>query len=571
MKIKPIHIGKRRRHLMDHSRLRIMVVMIAFLVGFAVLSLRIFAVAITDKENIAALSGYRPSAPIYSRANIVDRNGVLLAANLTTASLYANPKRILNVPYTVNALQRIFPHLEGAALENKLNSDKYFVLIQRNLTPKEQQQVNSLGIHGLEFQQEEKRIYPHQALASHVVGFTSVDGMGLAGIERYFDKTLSRPNEDGSPKEPLVLSMDVRMQHAVRDTLLKTVKEFKAKAASGIVMDIHSGEILAMVSLPDFDPNTPGDASNGEKFNRNSLGVYEMGSTFKIFNTALALESGKVQMRDVYDISSPIKISKFSIRDYRSKKDQMTVPEIFMYSSNIGSAKMVMDVGIKEQQDFMKRLGLLDPLPIELKEIGSPLYPKKWGTVNAMTISYGHGIAVSPLHMVQATATLMRGGKKIQPTLLKREQQEKDGIAIISEENSDKLRKIMRFTVTKGTGKNASVPGYFVGGKTGTADKARSGSYSSKALLSSFVAAFPMNRPQYVVFVMVDEPIGNIRTAGYATGGTVAAPAVKEIIARIGPIAGITPVDEEEYAIRKEFWFDYGDNAEQDDPTQAAL
>lgn len=545
-----VKVGRASPEVIETSHNRLLVVMIVFTLAFVSISLRVFEVSLlgggetTDEMDFAEFN--RP----YERADIVDRNGVLLVSNLVTASLYANPKVVLDAEEAVQKLVNTFPDLEKEVLRERLASNRSFVWIKRNLTPVEQYQANSLGLPGLYFEREETRVYPHENLLSHVLGFVDVDGHGLSGIEKQFDGYLS----DKKTADPLRLSIDVRVQEIVHRALLAKKEEYNATAAVALVMDVYTGEIISLVSLPDFDPNNSGKATAEEKFNRATLGVYEMGSTFKIFNTALALESGKIKVDDVYDVSTPIRVASFNIRDFHPKKGLMTVPEIFMYSSNIGSARMATQVGGDEQRQFLRTLGLLDGLQVEIPEKSEPLYPSHWGKISTMTISYGHGIAVTPMHIVKATSALVNGGV-LHPSTLLHKQADNDirGVRVVSEETSDAIRRMLRLAVEYGTGGNGNASSYLVGGKTGSADKVSNGNYKNGGMLSSFVAAFPMNRPQYAVMVMVDEPQSK---GGYVTGGVVAAPVVKEIVSKAGPVLGVQPVDENEYEIRREFWYD---------------
>jgi cell division protein FtsI (penicillin-binding protein 3) len=344
----------------------------------------------------------------------------------------------------------------------------------------------------------------------------------------------------------LPLTLDLRVQHAMRAELARAMGRFSAIGAAGIVMDVTNGEVLALVSLPDFDPNDATAIDDRARFNRATLGVYEMGSTFKIFTTAMALDSGKVTLNGGYDATKPIRIARFVIRDFHAKRRWLSVPEIFMYSSNIGTVKMALDVGIAEQRAFMGRLGLLRASPVELSEVGQPLVPAKWREVNAMTISFGHGLAVSPMQLAGGVAAIVNGGVLYPPTLRKRPAGEPlVGVRVISERTSEQMRRLMRLVVSKGTGRKAAAKGYLVGGKTGTSEKVVGRRYRAKALMSSFVGAFPMTAPRYVVFAMLDEPTGTLETQNYATGGWVAAPVVGAVISRIGPLLGVRPIDEE--------------------------
>ncbi|WP_051341006.1 peptidoglycan D,D-transpeptidase FtsI family protein [Azospirillum halopraeferens] len=525
---------------LEQARNRLMVTAAVIALAFTTIGVRLVDATLLregaePRQTKAAEAG---SLPV-GRADIVDRNGNLLATSLATASLYADPKLVIDPREAARKLIAVLPELDYADLVQKLSSDKRFVWIRRNMAPRQQYLVHRQGIPGIYFEREERRFYPAGNLASHVVGFTGVDNTGLAGVERSFDKHLRNQSQ------PLQLSLDLRLQHILKKELAAAVEEFRAIGAAGMIFDVRNGEVLAMVSLPDFDPHKPDGLDPDTLFNRNTLGVYEMGSTFKIFNSAMALDSGKVRLTDSFDATRGIQVGRFTISDFHGKHRWMTVPEIFQHSSNIGSVRMALTAGIPAQQAFMQKVGFFRPVPLELPEMGWPLIPNPWREVNAMTISFGHGMSVSPMHTVAAAASMINGGVLHKPTIIKRpEGAEIPGERVISEKTSAVMRRLLRLVVTEGTAKSADVTGYIVGGKTGTADKQKGRSYSTNARLSSFLGAFPMYDPQYIVFVMVDEPKATARTYGYATGGWVAAPAAGRIIRQIGPLLGVRPVDE---------------------------
>jgi cell division protein FtsI (penicillin-binding protein 3) len=555
-----VSVGRASEEDIRISRSRLFVVSGVFIVVFMVLAYRIIEVSVLKGGKVFTVKSYDEffDEEIKTRADIIDRNGTLLAVNLSTASLYANPSVILDVEDAVAKVQSIFADIDIKNLKDKLSSDKRFVWIKRNLTPQEQYKINELGLPGLYFKEEEKRIYPHKNLMSHILGFVDVDGKGISGIEKKFNTYLSGTNNIGGVNEPLQLSVDIRVQSIVREVLNVAMEEFKALGATGIVLDANTGEVISMVSMPDFNLNNPGEAKYDAKFNRATYGVYEMGSTFKTFNMALGFEKNNIKLKDIYDVSEPIRVARFTIRDYHQKKKELTASEVFMFSSNIASAQIAVDAGEIEQQKFLDKLGLLHELDVEIPEKSTPLYPDNWGKVSTMTISYGHGIAVTPMHVASATAALVNGGVLNPVTLLKKNKFSffNDGIRVVSEATSDKIRKIMRLAVHYGTGRKADVRGYLVGGKTGSADKPKEGKYDTNVIISSFISAFPMDEPEYVVMVMMDEPIGTAKTGGYTTGGMVAAPVAGDIIKRIAPILSVTPVDESDYEIQKEFWYD---------------
>ncbi len=474
------------------------------------------------------------------RAEIVDREGVVLATGLATASLYANPSHILDPDETARLITTVLPDEDPAKLAKLLRRKGTFVWLRRKLTPDQQWQINQLGQPGLDFLREEARVYPHGELMAHVLGMTDIDNQGTAGIERSFDERLR------GHQAPLKLTLDTRIQHIVHEALDEAIQKHSAIGGVGIVLDINNGEVVSLVSMPDFDNNRPGDANADQIRNRATLGTYELGSTFKIFTTAMALDTGVVVLSGGYDATNPIKVSRFTIRDYHAKRRWLSVPEIFMYSSNIGAAKMAIDVGGETQQTYLRRLGLMTPSPIELPEVGAPQLPKVWRPVNTMTISYGHGIAVSPLQLTSAVAAILNDGLYHAPTLIKRTSSiKKKPTRVISKATSRTMRRLLRLVVDQGTGRQAAAKGFLVGGKTGTSEKQSGRGYNRRSLISSFVGAFPMNKPRYVVLALLDEPKATKDTHGYATGGWVAAPIVRRIIERAGTTLGVMPVDEE--------------------------
>ncbi|HEY0834796.1 MAG TPA: penicillin-binding protein 2 [Azospirillum sp.] len=532
---------------LEQGRNRLMVTAAVVTLAFTAISGKLIAsTMMRDPTEPRAHRAADGTAPPVGRADIVDRNGNLLATSLATASLYADPKLVIDPKEAARKLVSALPELEYKELHEKLSGDKRFVWIKRNLTPRQQAQVHRLGIPGVHFEREERRFYPAANLTAHVVGFTGVDNRGLAGMEQSFNKRLT------TDRRPVRLSLDLRLQHILRKEVSAAVDEFRAIGASAMIFDVNTGEVLAMVSLPDFDPHDPTGLDAETLFNRNTLGVYEMGSTFKIFNTALSLESGKVRPTDMFDAVHPISIGRFTIRDFHPENRPLSAAEIFEVSSNIGSVRMMLQAGgVPAQRAFMARMGFLRPTSLELPENGWPLVPNPWREINAMTIAFGHGISVSPMHTVAAAASVINGGLMHPPTLLKREPgAEVASERVLSPQNSETMRRLFRLVVAAGTAKAANVPGYVVGGKTGTADKQKGRSYARNARMSSFLGAFPMHSPKYVVYVMLDEPKATAKTYGYATGGWVAAPAVGRIIKQIGPLLGVQPVDEASPEIR---------------------
>jgi cell division protein FtsI (penicillin-binding protein 3) len=529
---------------------------ILMMVGLAVFAFTSICVRLVDlamfqaaEEPVTARVAYKAGITT-QRGDIVDRNGVLLATNLITASLYAKPNEISNGDEIANQLATVLPDLDVQSVAEKLNGNGRFMWIRRNLTPRQQWQVNRLGQPGLDFQTEEARVYPQGALGAHLLGYADIDNKGLAGIEKAYDRSLR------TSRDPVRVSLDIRVQHVLHDELSRAVAEFAAVGAAGIILNVRNSEVVALVSLPDFDPNHPSDAADNQRFNRATLGVYEVGSTFKIFTTAIALDTGVVDLSGGYDATHPIRISRFTIRDFHPEARWLSVPEIFMHSSNIGAAKMALDFGGETQRAYLSQLGLLDSLPIALAETGAPMIPRPWRSINTMTIGFGHGIAISALHLAAGAAAAINGGLYNPPTFVvglhNASEMLPAGRRVFSEATSLKMRKLMRLVVEKGTGRKGAAPGYLVGGKTGTAETLSGGNYSSDKLLSSFVGAFPMNDPRYLVLVMLDSPKGNTKTQGFSSGGWTAAPVVSQVIQRMAPFVAIAPIDEGAPEVRRE-------------------
>jgi cell division protein FtsI (penicillin-binding protein 3) len=522
----------------EAARQRLMVASVLFTMVFVAVALRMSYVSLLrdggePTQRVAARGGAIQS----ERADIVDRNGIVLATSVPVMSAFVNPHLLLDTADAARKIVSALPEFKYEDMKEKLDADKSFVWIKRGLTPREYDLVNRLGIPGLEFQAEERRIYPQGTTAAHVVGYDSIDNSGLAGVERYFDQQL----QSG---EPVQLSIDLRLQRMVEDTLVAAVKKFSAIGAQSIVMDVTNGEILAMASLPTYDANNARTITNESLFNRATLGVYEQGSMFKVFNTALALDTGKFTMNDRIDASAGIKIDRFTINDDPDvPRRVLTLPEVFTFSSNVASAKMAVEVGTETQRAFFEKLGFLRPLQTQLTELGTPLWPRHWAKINTMTIAFGHGMSVTPLHLTTGVAAVVNGGILNPPTFVKRATPPEAGRRIIQAKTSMLMRQLMRLNVIQGTGKKAEIKGYEIGGKTGTAEKVGGGGYRKKALFSSFVGVFPMSDPKFLVLVSLDEPHGLPETGGYATGGQVSAPSVKTIIERIVALYGILPGD----------------------------
>ncbi len=528
---------QRERLALETARNRIFITGAMFIIGFSWITYGLVDASVLRQGNEPAVASGTDTRELKTeRADIVDRNGMLLATDLPTNSLYADARVVKDPVESADMLLTALPDLDRDTLIRHLSSRKAFVWIRRNLTPEQQYEVNSLGIPGLNFQREERRVYPHGRLFSHVLGFTDIDNNGIAGAEREFDNELRINNG------PLQLSLDTRVQYALEEEIEQAMETYSAVGAAGLVMDIYTGEVIGMTSLPNFDPHRPGQAPADARFNRSTLGVYEMGSVFKLFNTAIALETGTSTLNSVYDATEPLRVARFAIRDYHAENRWLTVPEILVHSSNIGSARMALAFGGEAQRSYLKKLGMLDKPEIELPEVGGPLVPSPWRDINTMTISFGHGLAVTPLQVVSGISTIANGGIRRPATILKQDGAPA-GERVFSQKTSETLRRLMRLVVTEGSGKKAEVAGYFLGGKTGTSEKLVNGRYVKNARMSTFVAAFPMQDPKYVVLVTLDEPKGTKETYGFATAGWVSAPAVGKVVTRIAPLLGIEPAN----------------------------
>jgi cell division protein FtsI (penicillin-binding protein 3) len=533
-----------RRAILERSRGRLVIAALGFSGIFGVVALKLALATVlnpTEARRAAVLS--RPPAPAaeapVSRATVVDRNGEILAVSLPLTALYANPSQIENPAAAADRLRTVLPNLDRERLIQRMTGERQFAYIARALTPREMAQVNALGIPGLYFEEAERRYFPQGRTAAHIIGGVDVDGRGIAGVERYHDERLrTRANER------LRLSLDIRVQLALRDAVQRGITEFNGIGGAGVVMDVQTGEVLAMVSLPDYDANDVGAATIDQRFNRVTVGVYEPGSTFKLITASMALENG-LQPWQGFDASRPIRVGRFTINDYRGKGRWLALPEILAYSSNLASAHMAASVGVPRHRDFMQRMGMTQRLRVEIPETALPLVPPQrvWRELNTMTIGFGHGISVTPLHVATMGATVANGGILRQPTILAQPPGvPREGVRVISERTSDIMRRMMRLVVTDGSARSAEVPGYFVGGKTGTAQKTGPrGGYLADRRIAAFVGAFPMYAPRYAVYVMVDEPKPNARSHGFATAGWVAAPAAGMVISRIAPILGLLP------------------------------
>ena len=483
------------------------------------------------------------------RPDIIDRNGVLLATDVAVASLYADPSKIIDIDEAIELLTATVPDLDAKELRRKLTTSKRFAWLKRQVSPEERDAVYNLGIPGVSYVNERRRVYPQGHLGAHVVGYVDLDTKGIAGIEKYLDDqgalytaSLAEPTEHRTA--PAQMSIDIRLQAALADELAKAMDKFKAIAGGGIVMNIDTGEILGMVSLPDFNPNQENKNFSKDQQNRLTAGVYELGSVVKAVTFAMAFDYGTASLTSSYDARFPLVIGSARINDFHAKRAVLTVPEIFTNSSNIGTAKMALDVGIERHQEFLRRVGLMERLQTELPESARPLLPKRWSRLATATAAFGHGFAVQPLQGAAVVAGLLNGGHLMTPTLLKRSEEDAMVMAqtVVKPETSEKLRYLFRLNATEGSASKADVIGYRVGGKTGTAEKVVAGRYSKDKRLASFIGAFPMDKPKYLLLVMLDEPKPTPETYGFATSGWNAVPTGGLIIERIAPMLGVEPV-----------------------------
>lgn len=537
----------------DESRLRLFMAIGLFAAIYAIIGLRLAGIAMFGELDSG--NPYGSNSPSAARPDLLDRNGEVLATDVKSFSMFAEPRRVLDADEVTDGIAKVFPELDTDDIRSRLASDRGFMWLKRTITQQQQREIHRMGLPGVGFLSENRRFYPGHETAAHILGHVNIDNEGIAGIEKYMDgQGLSDLQEAGLQMvrnlEPVKLSTDVRVQHVVRDELTKAMERYRAIAAIGIVLDVHTGEVIAMSSQPDYDPNIPAQALEKDRLNRATAGVFEMGSIFKTFTTAMALDSGKVSIHDNFDARRAIRVSRYTINDFHGKHRVLSVPEVYIYSSNIGTAKMALEVGIDGHKEFLSRLGLMDRLQTELPESADPQHPSKWSQISAMTISFGHGISVSPMQTAVAAAALVNGGKLIPPTFFPRSEAEANALAkrVVSQETSDKMRYLMRLNVLKGSGRRAEVQGYRLGGKTGTAEKVVDGKYSSSVRFNSFLAAFPMDDPKYLVLVVIDEPKSEKKGLG-ATAGMNAAPTLAAIVKRAAPMLGVMPRMESDAAL----------------------
>lgn len=530
------HAGARQTSIvLAHQRL--MLLMLLFMGAAAVIALRLIWL------NFDTGSGHTATGPIglAARGDIVDRNGEVLARTIEAWSIGVHPNKLLGRPEDLAArLATLMPERSEAEYLAILKSGKSFTYLRRRAMPELVAAVNALGEPGMAYAREPERLYPQTTLAAHVIGYTDFDGRGVMGMERVLNDTFADPATRG---KPVALSIDKRVQAAMESELSAAMSNLQAIGATGLVMDVATGEVIAMVSLPVFNPNRSGEAAPEARRNNVTQSVYELGSTFKPLTMANAIDTGVItNLGRRVDATAPIQIGRFKIKDDHAQRRWLNVPETLVHSSNIATARFAEELGQARTEAFFNKLGFHEAPHIELKERGRPLWPQNWGRVTTMTVAYGHGIAVSPLHLASAYAALVNGGVWRPATLMKVQPgHAAKGRRIISEHTSVTMRKLLRLVVTDGTGKIANIPGFRIGGKTGTAEKPGIGGYSKTVNVSTFAAAFPMDAPRYVVIAMLDAPKGSAESFGQTTAAYTAAPVVAKVIARTGPMLGVYP------------------------------
>ena len=488
-----------------------------------------------------AVSGARP--------DLLDRNGEILATDVKTMSVFAEPRRIIDKDEAVELITAVLPEVDAKDLRERLTSKKGFVWVKRQVTPKEQEEIFHLGLPGVGFVPENKRVYPNGPVAAHVLGYVDKDNIGIAGMEKYLDEqSLTDPHVPGfaidpDALKPVRLSIDLKATQAMRDELLAGLDRFHAKAAAGAILDVNTGEVVALESLPDYDPNDPGDMKDPTKINRINVGVYEMGSTFKAISIAMALESGKVNLGSHVDARDSLRYGRFTIHDFHATHRVLSVPEVFTHSSNIGTARMALMVGVEGHQAFLKKMGQLDRLRTELPESAEPLWPKHWSELNTITIAFGQGINVAPLQAMMAVAALANGGHMMTPTFLPRDEPTAMAAShrVVSDQTSESMRYLMRSNATHGSASFANVDGYYVGGKTGTADKIFHGHYSDNQVFTTFMAISPANKPKYLYMVIYDQPQAAPGDGGYHTAAYNAGRVTGALIRRVEPLEDRPP------------------------------
>src|ERR1700751_449416 len=529
------------------ARARIGLAIIAFAAVYSVIAARLVMFALASDSH-AAHRVVSSDAIATARPDILDRHGTVLASDVRVPSLYAEPRRLIDVDEPIELLTADLPDVDANELRERLSSKRGFVWLRRDITPEQQREIYRQGLPGIGFLNENKRDYPSNNEASHILGHVNIDNQGIAGMEKWLDgHGLAALHMAGLATDrlqnPIDLAVDLRIQHVLHEELAAARTNIGALAAAGLVLNVRTGEVLAMVSEPDYDPNNPRQALDPSRINRLTTGVFEMGSTFKAFTVAMALDSGKATLKSTFDARMPLHMGRFDIHDFEAQHRILSVPEIFTYSSNIGAARIALAVGIDGHKAFLKKMGQLDRLRTELPESAEPIVPKRWGHLNTATIAFGHGLSVAPLQAAMGIAALMNGGTLIPPTFLKRSEADAQALGkrVIKPETSAIMRYLMRLNVEKGTAAKADVPGYYIGGKTGTADKVVNGRYSKAKVLTDFMAVLPADQPRHLLLIMLDQPHATPESKGFKTSGWNAVPTGGAVVARIAPLLGITP------------------------------
>jgi cell division protein FtsI (penicillin-binding protein 3) len=529
------------------ARARVGLAIVGFVTVYGIIALRLIMFGIVADTRVPQKI-IVDDAVATARPDILDRNGEILATDVRVPSLYGEPRRIIDVDEAVELLTADLPDLDASELRARLSSKRGFVWLKRDITPAQQKEIYNQGLPGIGFLNENKRDYPNGSEVSQLIGLVNIDNQGIAGMEKWLDNHgLAALHMAGLATDrlqnPVVLSVDLRVQHALRDELVAAREQFHALAAAGLVLNVNTGEVVALVSEPDYDPNDPLKANDPSRINRLTTGVYEMGSTMKAFTLAMALDSGKVTLNSSFDARAPLRMGRFLIHDYDPQHRFLTVPEIFTYSSNIGAARIALSLGTSTQQAFLKKMGQLDRLHTELPESADPILPRRWSDLTTATVAFGHGLSVAPLQAAMGVAAIVNGGILIPPTFLKRSRAEAEALGkrVLKPETSELMRYLMRLNVEKGTAKLADVPGYYIGGKTGTADKVVNGRYSKTKVLTDFMAIIPADHPRYLLLIMLDEPKATPATHGFTTSGWNAVPVGGKVVARIAPLLGIEP------------------------------
>ena len=505
----------------DLNKNRLIFIYFLILICFFLILARMFYFAITG-DRVIVNASYDPKKVII-RGDITDRNGTIIATDLKTKSLYIDKILVKNKAKLAKYISEILPKLSYDFILQKITSKRNseWILIKKNISPQKQQLIKNLNLPGVIFENDMIRIYPHRSLFSNIVGYVDLDRKGLSGIEREYNDKLTKGKN-------IKLATDLKMQDILNREIKKSLRKNKSDAAAGIIMDVNNGEILALASLPDFDLNQQNKIKSKKKFNRITHGLYEIGSILKIITNVIALEENLIKLNDIFNVKDNIRYNKFTIKDNYKIKDEMDVREIFIHSSNIGTVKIAKKIGRKLQKKYFKKFNLLDKVETDFPALGKPIYPKRWSDINLYTMSYGHGIAITPLHIVSLIAAIVNDGKYYKPSFIKTDDNLEEPKIIIKTITSEIIRSLMEDTVKYGTGKKSYLENYKIGGKTGTAYKAAFGSYDKSQTISSFIAAFPIDKPKYLIFVMFDNP-----KTKFKAGGLIAAPVVKEIIKKI--------------------------------------